>query len=239
VFDKEYYEQAKDILNQHQFIEHEIEKFSQKNPLMIEYYQNEMTKYKDAIVDIENFMIEHTKQLAELKLLYDQQVSKDLRKQINLGKTNQTVYIEGWMRGDQVADLEKVLKDESLTYELETRDANENENVPTALKNNRLIKPFEYITNQFSIPSPKEIDPNPMMSFWYWIIFGIMMGDIGYGLSMILIFGLAAKFGKLRGGIKDLATIFFYSGFTAILAGLVFGSFFGATLYTPLLDPIQ
>ncbi|CDR30571.1 V-type ATP synthase subunit I [Acholeplasma oculi] len=239
VFDKEYYEQAKDILNQHQFIEHEIEKFSQKNPLMIEYYQNEMTKYQDAIVDIENFMIEHTKQLAELKLLYDQQVSKDLRKQINLGKTNQTVYIEGWMRGDQVADLEKVLKDESLTYELETRDANENENVPTALKNNRLIKPFEYITNQFSIPSPKEIDPNPMMSFWYWIIFGIMMGDIGYGLSMILIFGLAAKFGKLRGGIKDLATIFFYSGFTAILAGLVFGSFFGATLYTPLLDPIQ
>lgn len=239
VVDKDYQEQAKEILIQHQFIEHEIEKFSQKNQLMMEYYHKEMTKYHDSIRDIENFMIEHTKQLGELKLLHDQQVSKDLRKQINLGKTNQTVYIEGWMREDQISSLEKVLKDESLTYELETRDANANESVPTALKNNRLIKPFEYITNQFSIPSPKEIDPNPMMSFWYWIIFGIMMGDIGYGLSMILIFGLAAKFGKLRGGIKDLATIFFYSGFTAILAGLVFGSFFGATLYEPLLDPIQ
>ena len=38
----------------------------------------------------------------------------------------------------------------------------------------------------YSVPNANEIDPNPIMSIWYWLIFGIMMGDIGYGLAMII-----------------------------------------------------
>src|SRR5690606_31143223 len=66
------------------------------------------------------------------------------------------------------------------------------------------------------------------------------MGDMGYGLSMVIIFGLALKFLKLKGTVKDLAKIFLFTGFTAILAGLMFGSFFGITVIDkPLLDPIN
>jgi len=40
----------------------------------------------------------------------------------------------------------------------------------------------------FSVPNPNELDPNPAMSVWYWIIFGIMMGDMGYGLALLINF---------------------------------------------------
>ena len=47
--------------------------------------------------------------------------------------------------------------------------------LPTALKNNKFVQQFETIMNIFS--ANPNIDPNPVMSVWYWIIWH-MMGDI-------------------------------------------------------------
>jgi V/A-type H+-transporting ATPase subunit I len=80
----------------------------------------------------------------------------------------------------------------------------------------------------FSVPNHKEIDPNPAVAIWYWIIFGIMMGDIGYGLAMLIVFGLALWLIKPKGTFKKLISVFFYSGITSIITGILFGSFFGA-----------
>ena len=35
-------------------------------------------------------------------------------------------------------------------------------------------------------PHPDETDPNPALSFWYLFIFGMMMGDAGYGFIISL-----------------------------------------------------
>ena len=67
------------------------------------------------------------------------------------------------------------------------------------------------------------------MSVWYWIIFGIMMGDIGYGLAMLIGFSLFIKLKRPKGELKKLSYIFAYSGITSIIAGILFGSFFGAS----------
>lgn len=77
------------------------------------------------------------------------------------------------------------------------------------------------------------------MSFWYWLIFGIMMGDIGYGFVMIVVFSLLFKFGKLRGVIKDLVKIFCYLGVILIGVGILFGFFFGVIIFILLLDLIN
>ena len=110
--------------------------------------------------------------------------------------------------------------------------------MPTALKNNKFVKPFENITNEFSVPNYKELDPNPIMSFWYWIIFGIMMGDVGYGLIMLFLFGFLLKFGKLKGTMKDSQCLYVFR-ITATIAGLFFGSFLGFDLYPPVIDIIN
>ncbi len=237
--DKDQSEQLSDILESLNFSIQPNKPYEATNEAVIASFSKEMDAVTEQMQSIVEFFVKSSKDLSALKLLHDQLLSKDNKQQITFLNTQDTLYVEGWVRGDQVDDLKQILNDKGLTFELEQRDPLPDESVPTALKNNRFVKPFEYITNQFSPPSSNEVDPNPSMSLWYWLIFGIMMGDVGYGIVMLVAFGSLLKFGKLRGAMKDLVNIFFYTGITAMFAGFIFGSMFGATLYTPLLDPIS
>lgn len=212
---------------------------SAKNQEAITNYQAEVLKRSDEIADLTSEFKLQAENMKEFKLLYDQLTAQEERHQITFLSTQSTVYLEGWVRKDQTEILKKLFDEDGLVYEIELRDPLEEEIVPTALKNNKFVQSFENITNEFSVPSYRELDPNPSMSFWYWLIFGIMMGDIGYGLVMLILFGTLLKFGKLRGGMKSLVQVFMLTGITALLAGATFGSFFGFSLYPPLLDPIN
>ena len=96
--------------------------------------------------ETEQFFIDSSKDLGALKLLHDQLLSKESKLQIDLLSTETTVYVEGWVRSDQVDGISEILNRKNLVFELEARDALPEESVPTALKNNRFVKP--YITNQ-------------------------------------------------------------------------------------------
>ncbi|MFA5692838.1 MAG: V-type ATP synthase subunit I [Acholeplasmataceae bacterium] len=217
-----------------------IRNLNQRNELIIKYYEEEINKLNNEINTLNSFFKEKVNEIGRLKLLYDQLSAKELRSNIVPKKTKDTYYLEGWIREDSIKSLDKLFKQEKIPYEIDLRDPLEDELVPTALKNNKFVKPFENITNEFSVPNYKELDPNPIMSFWYWIIFGIMMGDVGYGLLMIIIFGSLSKFGKLKGTLKDLVKVFMLSGITATMAGFLFGSFLGFDLpYEPVIDIIN
>lgn len=232
-----------ELIEQFGFIVERLDNFDDESSKVINDFEQQLQKIDEAINSIEKFFKSNIENLTKLKLLHDQLLAKDARMQVEFLSTKNTVYLEGWMRSDHVTTLEALLKEKQVDFELELRDPLEDELTPTALKNNAFVKPFESITNQFSIPNPKEIDPNPIMSIWYWIIFGIMIGDMGYGLVMLLLFGAAIKFMKLKGGLKDLVTVFLYSGITGVVAGAVFGSFFGfdapwPKLLNPIYDPM-
>lgn len=197
---------------------------------------------KDYIIDIENdLQIEQAKVTEcqenlevlaksknQLSLMYDRIQAKIDRKSITFGKTERSFYLDGWVRSDQVVLLEKTVADITKEFDIEFSEPAEADLPPTAVKNNKFISQFETITNMFSVPNHKEIDPNPAMAIWYWLIFGIMMGDIGYGILMLSLFGLGLLFIKPKGAFKKLISVFFYSGITSIIAGILFGSFFGA-----------
>lgn len=235
---KEQKDQLLNLLDQVGFVRDTLGDFAQKNTFILKFYSEEVQNLSAKIAEIDAYFTETAKELGSLKLLYDQLQSKDMRTQISLLKTEQTVYLEGWMRSDELEKLDYILTKDEISYEIEARDPLPDELSPTALKNNKFVQSFETITNQFSVPNPKELDPNPLMSIWYWLIFGLMIGDMGYGLAMVIIFGYVAFFTKIKGGIKELSRIFFLTGISSIIAGALFGSLFGVTLYTPVFDPI-
>lgn len=175
--------------------------------------------HKQATLAIEG----QAKDIKRLYLLHDQILSLKQIKLTPYSKTAQTVVLEGWVREDEAANLRKLLK--PFSFELELYDSKETP--PTALKNNKFVESFETITDSYNIPNHKEIDPNPLMSLWYFMIFGIMMGDMGYGLMMMVVFGLFLKLKKPKGAFKQLVTVFFYCGISTIVFGLLFGSLFG------------
>ncbi len=194
-----------------------IDLANQKNVL-----EGKQKDLKDEIQALSN-------QIDNLYILADQMSTTKKRKLVPYFQTEHTSVITGWVRTDQIELLETSLKANLEFHELELFDPLETETPPTALKNNKFVSNFETITESYNVPNHKEIDPNPLMSIWYWIIFGIMMGDIGYGLMMVLMFGLFLKYKKPKGSFKQLVTVFYYSGFTSIVVGILFGSFFGAT----------
>ena len=167
-------------------------------------------------------------------ILYEQYKAVSERETAPVIATDETVIIEGWVPENRVSKIEPAVKKATDTYDIEVRDPVDGEDVPTVLKNNKIVSQFEGITNMFSVPIYGGIDPNPVMAPWYWIIFGLMMGDAGYG-AMMLILGLGFKYLiKPKGGTLALCNVILYSSITSIIAGVVFGSYFGSSLLPPL-----
>ena len=241
-----------EYLNTISFSETNLPIYNKKIIDEIELLQEESINNNEIIVNTKAKLEGNKELLNNLKILHDQLINQRNRNLVDYQKTESTVYVEGWVWEEKIDKLNQVIKDNELLCEVEFKDLEPDEVPPTALKNNKFVKPFEDITNMYAPPAYHEIDPNPSMSIWYWIIFGIMMGDIGYGIVMVLVCGLFLKLKKPKGGLKNLVTVFFYSGFTAILAGIAFGSLFGtdfdilklinsnwsSTLVNPVNDPI-
>lgn len=61
---------------------------------------------------------------------------------------------------------------------------NSSDEVPVAVHNNKLGMTMESITNMYAFPSHKDIDPSFVMTTFYYLLFGLMLGDAGYGLVM-------------------------------------------------------
>jgi V/A-type H+-transporting ATPase subunit I len=105
--------------------------------------------------------------------------------------------------------------------------AEEMEKAPTFYDNPRWVKPFESIMQLVRPPKYREIDPSPFLAIFFPIFFGIMVGDIGYGL-VILAFALIIKnkLGTIE-FVRNLADILTISAISTIIFGIIYGEFFG------------
>ncbi|MFX1260399.1 MAG: V-type ATPase 116kDa subunit family protein, partial [Promethearchaeota archaeon] len=100
---------------------------------------------------------------------------------------------------------------------------------PTIMKNFFLFRPFETLTRLYGTPSYSEVDPTPFLFFTFPLLFGLMFGDIGHGLCLVIA-GLigAIVFRKRKGrDLHNMCWIIFYCGWGAIIGGFLYGEFFG------------
>lgn len=94
---------------------------------------------------------------------------------------------------------------------------------PTKLKNNFLIRPFEYLVTMYGIPTYNEKDPTAFFAITYMLLFGAMFGDIGQGF-VIFAGGLLLKY-VLKN--ENFGGILSRLGMSSILFGFLYGSVFG------------
>ncbi len=170
----------------------------------------------------------------EIKIFSDQMETECAMKKTQVQTTVETVYLEGWVRFDRTTRVENAIKAVTGDYDIEFADPTEDETPPTALQNNKISADFEPLTDMYSRPNSKELDPNTVMSFWYWIIFGMMMADVGYGLVLGIASFVMLKVMKPKGTLQKLLKIFFYCSITTIIWGVIFGSYFGEAFFPPL-----
>lgn len=220
--------------------------FNEINLPKLDHYAAEIIKGKDDMLQnnqeeraqLETRLQELAGEAKKLEVLNDQLASIGELKKAPVTLTLETAYFEGWVRSDQVHLLEKAVEKATPVYDLELVDPAPEETPPTYTKNNRFFSAFETVTNMFSRPNQNDVDPNPVMSIWFWIIFGMMMGDVGYGLVMFILFYALIRMKKPRGDSVKLYKMLMYSSITTIFWGIMFGSYFGYTWNPILLEPL-
>ncbi len=150
---------------------------------------------------------------------------------INIGKTGdiskdqENIDIDKKKSKKSKVESKKIPKDEA-----ESKESWDDLKVktPTLMVHSRLIAPFETLTKMYGTPSYSEIDPTPFLFITFPLLFGIMFGDIGHGLILV-ISGLVGGilFRKRGGDLTNFCWVIFWCGWWAVLGGVLYGEFFG------------
>ena len=148
----------------------------------------------------------------------------------NFGLSDYTFIIMGWIPKKYLKKTElafhEAFGDRVVICELPVTEK-DMENAPVFYDNPFWVKPFEFIMQLVAPPRYREIDPSPVLAIFFPLFFGIMVGDIGYGL-IILAFALVIRHRyKLIPFAKNLANILIISSIPTIIFGFLFGEFFG------------
>ncbi|HOP75027.1 MAG TPA: V-type ATPase 116kDa subunit family protein [Bacillota bacterium] len=180
-----------------------------------------------------------------LQVFYDYYLSEKTRLETleRFAFSERCFVMTGWVPAEQLPRIDTALKRNNIRYVMEEIQPEPDEEIPTILKNSKWATPFEYLIHSYSLPQYKEIDPTPIIAPFFFIFFGIAMGDAGYGLILALI--CAALLVKLKMGPmgRRISWMFLISGFGAVIFGLITGSVLSLEninfgLFNPLENPI-
>lgn len=117
--------------------------------------------------------------------------------------------------------------EEKFTAAVVLSEPSVDEDCPVLLENNSFAAGVESVTEMYSQPGRGDIDPNPVMSFFYYAFFGLMLSDAGYGLLMVLVAVIAKTRFKLEAKMKKTVGFVLYCGISTVIWGALFGSWFG------------
>lgn len=146
----------------------------------------------------------------------------------NFLKTEKVIAMEGWVPKMNIDKFQNILnKILGKSYYIEFTNPTEDDTVPILLKNNKFAEPYELITAMYSLPSYTEVDPTPILAPFFFIFFGMMLSDFGYGLIIFISSLLALKLLPLEKSAKKFMRLFFSISISTMFWGIVYGSYFG------------
>lgn len=185
--------------------------------------ENNLQKCETALAEL----AEIGKKRSEIEIAYDaEKLTFDkIEAKQKFFCTKHTVYMTAWVPRKAVKAVETALRGLDCWYEFS--DPAPDDDVPTALDNKSFAKPFEGVVEMYSMPKYLSFDPTLIMSIFYFVIFGLMMADVGYGLELVFFGWFLLKKMKPTGGARNLLTMITICGVSSVIMGVLFGSYFG------------
>lgn len=161
----------------------------------------------------------------------------------NFSHTRNTTIFSGWVPTSESSTLETVIRSASNgACVIEWTDAKNlpREEVPVAVEDIPLLRPFQKLVDNYSVPEYGTINPTPFVAISYLVMFGLMFADAGQGLVILLIGLLGLKYSQHDQLLKptmistDMYRLFIYLGIASVVSGILFGSYFGFALFPPV-----
>ena len=157
-------------------------------------------------------------------------------------ETDSVMLTRFWLPAKSADEIRAKIEAISTDVELMLSDPEPDEEPPSLLTNGNTVRPFNILTELYSSPKYRGIDPTPLLAPFFWIFFGMCLGDAGYG---IVVFGLIMfvfrKYKKIAPGVKDFITLFLFCSVSTFIYGVISGSFFGNFIdaFLPPLVPLK
>ncbi|MBN1289973.1 MAG: V-type ATP synthase subunit I [Actinobacteria bacterium] len=166
------------------------------------------------------------------------------------GVTVSAFLISGWVPESGVERTRRNLQKISQDIVINVSEPEEGESPPVQLKNNKWMRPFEVLTRLYGLPNNLEYDPTWLIAVSFTVFFGFCIGDVGYGISLVIFFLVVRKVMPLSKNVKDLFIVLAAGSGFAVIMGVLTGSYFGidpeslpnllksAAVFDPLKEPI-
>lgn len=139
---------------------------------------------------------------------------------------NTLAVLEGFAPTENDKEVQEFLDSSDALYITEAAKAEDNP--PIKLKNNWFAKLFEPIGNLYVLPTYNELDLTPYFAPFYMLFFGLCLGDMGYGLIILL----ASLFIIWKvPSLKDYGKLGIFLGVGTIIMPMLNGTFFGTKIY--------
>ncbi len=226
-------EEAKPVITEKGKLEEEIEKLKALSK------KEEVERLKEEAEKLLQAIREQVSKIAALALsIKPKALVQKLKTLTYVGE--EIAVTSGWIPASKKEDFESQMRHRLENYlALEYEEPREAREAPSKVRLPNLLKPISLLTHKlYGFPSIFEVDPTAITAIFFPIMFGMMFGDVGHGLTLA-IFG-AFLYTKTRGGMRDLGGILVYAGIAAAFFGYLYGMvFFVAFTEHPIMSPLH
>lgn len=239
---KDYEQKALDILNSVNFNRIELpDRVTEEPKDILSQSKHRLDKIKiiRAQIELEFKKLKHRYQEQLLKY-YKQSLIFNRITDVNnsfYGKSDYFFITTGWISEENEKEFKKLISNKysQVLYSSQEVEDAEEEDPPTIIENPKWIKSFSSLVKLYGLPKYGEIDPSVFFALSYILLFGIMFGDLGQGLVLVLL-GFAIYKNKIK-FIKnqDISYILISLGSASMLFGTFYGSLFGMEDLIPAL----
>jgi len=152
-----------------------------------------------------------------------------------LRATKNVYLLSGWVPADMVhtlvTELEKLTEGRIAvrSYNPEELEGVKEgrEKVPVSLDHGAFVKGFENVVFSYGSPLYGTIDPTPLVAIFFTVLFGIMFGDLGQGLVLLLLGILSGKHGsRLLSRFRKFSVPLIAVGISSMVMGALTGEVF-------------
>jgi len=198
----------------------------------IEQKEAEVTKRIESLrAEIDSLKVKY----ADFILASDEVLSIESQKAelpLRIATSANAFIIDGWTPTEDfdkvVSVVNSATNSKAYVTSLEIEEEEE-EHAPVEYDNSKIVAPMQQIMDLYSRPKYTEIDPSSAIFITFPLIYGMILGDIGYALILGAM-ALAIRTAVKSDAVKPLMDILIYCQISSIIFGVIYGEFLGFSL---------
>jgi V/A-type H+-transporting ATPase subunit I len=200
----------------------------------ISFYSSQIALFRKEIEEINKKLDEikekHASFLVACEEILKVQVAQT-EAPLRFATTNETFVAEGWVPSMSVDTLSQALVKSTggKIFVTVLPTDYEHDSVPVEYHNPSFAKPTQMLMDVYSRPKYTELDPTLTLSIVFPLFFGLILGDVGYGLILLAMCLVLRKYLKGEEGTQ-LLIVLRNASISSIIFGLLFGEFLGFAL---------